>query len=190
MKVQLLSGRNLHFSTQCAGKGFPCRQPNEKWLTDITEFVLLAGKACLSPIVDCFDGMVPCWMIGKSPDAAMVNSMLDQAISIQEKGYRPLIHSNRGCHYRWPGWISWIEQAELERFMSKKGCSPDNSAYEGLFGCLKNEIFYNKDWIGVSIQIFIDILNEYLICYNKKRIKISLGNMGPMEYRQNLGLSA
>ena len=72
--------------------------------------------------------------------------------------------------------------------MSKKGCSPDNSACEGLFGRLKNEMFYNRDWTGVSIQEFIDILNEYLAWYNKKRIKISLGNMSPLEYRRSLGL--
>lgn len=171
-------------------RDFNADRPNEKWLTDITEFALPAGKVYLSPIVDCFDGMVPCWTIGTSPDAALVNRMLDQAISGLGKGERPLIHSDRGCHYRWPGWISRMEQAGLERSMSKKGCSPDNSACEGLFGRIKNEMFYNRGWTGVSIQEFIDILNEYLIWYNEKRIKISLGNMSPREYRQSLGLAA
>jgi transposase InsO family protein len=41
----------------------------------------------------------------------------------------------------------------------------------------------------VSISEFIDILNDYLIWYNEKRIKISLGNMSPKEYRQTLGLA-
>ena len=171
-------------------RDFHADRPNEKWLTDITEFVLPAGKVYLSPIVDCFDGMVPCWTIGTSPDAALVNRMLDQAISGLGRGEHPLIHSDRECHYRWSGWISRMEQARLERSMSKKGCSPDNSACEGLFGRLKNEMFYNRDWAGVSIQEFIDILNEYLVWYNEKRIKISLGNMNPKEYRQSLGLAA
>ena len=82
-----------------------------------------------------------------------------------------------------------MEQAGFERSMSKKGCSPDNSACEGLFGRLKNEMFYNRDWTGVSIQESIDILNECLIWYNEKRIKILLGNMSPREYRQSLGLA-
>ena len=58
------------------------------------------------------------------------------------------------------------------------------------FGRLKNEMFYNRDWTGVSIQEFIDILDEYLVWYNEKRIKTSLGNMSPREYRQSLGLAA
>lgn len=72
----------------------------------------------------------------------------------------------------------------------KKGRSSDNSACEGLFGRLKNEMFYNQDWTGVKISEFIDILSEYLLWYNTKRIKTSLGNMSPWEYRQNLGLAA
>lgn len=73
--------------------------------------------------------------------------------------------------------------------MSKKGCSPDNSACEGLFGRIKNEMFYCRDWNNVSIREFKAVLNEYLFWYNKGRIKVSLGNMSPMEYRQNLGLA-
>ena len=97
----------------------------------------------------------------------------------------PIIHSDRGCHYRWPGWIERVENAGLERSMSQKGCSPDNAACEGLFGRIKNEIFYNRDWYDTSIQQFIDILNEYLIWYNNRRIKESLGYMSPREYRQS-----
>jgi transposase InsO family protein len=74
--------------------------------------------------------------------------------------------------------------------MSRKGCSPDNSACEGFFGRLKNEMFYNCSWQGVSIEQFIDELNNYLILYNEKRIKISLGGMSPVEYRRSIGLIA
>jgi transposase InsO family protein/transposase-like protein len=168
---------------------FHAEKPNEKWLTDITEFAIPAGKVYLSPIVDCFDGMLPCWTIGTTPDAVLVNSMLDHAISMLHENQHPILHSDRGCHYRWPGWIERMKKSGLKRSMSQKGCSPDNSACEGLFGRLKNEMFYNHDWTGVSISEFIDILNDYLIWYNEKRIKISLGNMSPKEYRQTLGLA-
>ena len=171
-------------------RDFHSEKPNEKWLTDITEFAIPAGKVYLSSVVDCFDGMLPYWTISTKPDAALVNDMPDGAISQLGEEEHPIIHSDRGCHYRWPGWISRMEKAGLERSMSQKGCYPDNSACEGLFGRLKNEMFYNRDWTGVSIQEFIDILNEYLVWYNEKRIKISLGNMSPLEYRRSLGLAA
>lgn len=171
-------------------RDFHADKPNEKWLTDITEFAIPAGKVYLSPIVDCFDGMLPCWKISTTPNSMLVNSMLDQAISGLHEDEHPIVHTDRGCHYRWLGWIERLEKAGLERSMSKKGCSPDNSACEGLFGRLKNEMFYTQNWNGVSIPTFIEILNDYLVWYNETRIKNSLGNMSPREYRQRLGLVA
>lgn len=162
--------------------------PNEKWLTDITEFSIPAGKVYLSPIVDCFDGMAVSWTIGTSPDAELVNSMLDAAVSVLENGEHPIIHSDRGCHYRWPGWIQRTEESELTRSMSKKGCSPDNSACEGFFGRVKNEMFYGRSWVGISLDEFINTLDTYLKWYNESRIKMSLGAKSPLEYRQSFGL--
>jgi len=100
---------------------------------------------------------------------------------------KPIVHSDCGCHYRWPGWIERIEKAELIRSMSKKGCSPDNAACEGFFGRLKNEMFYGHSWTGVTTKQFIDILNEYIKWYAEKRIKLSLGGMSPLDYRRSLG---
>ena len=168
-------------------RNFSASKPNEKWLTDITEFALPAGKVYLSPIVDCFDGLLVTWSIGTTPDASLVNTMLDNAIQLLAPDEKPIVHSDRGAHYRWPGWISLIESNGLRRSMSKKGYSPDNSACEGVFGRLKNEMFYNTEWTGVSISEFIDILNNYLLWYNEKRIKKSLEYLSPMEYRHRLG---
>lgn len=170
-------------------RDFHAEAPNQKWLTDITEFAIPAGKVYLSPIIDCFDGMVLCWQIGTRPSASLVNTMLDSAIKMLHENEHPVVHSDRGCHYRWPGWIKRMENAHLTRSMSKKGCSPDNSACEGFFGRLKNEMFYNNDWTGVSIEMFITILDEYLVWYNEKRIKQSLGYMSPMGYRRSLGIA-
>lgn len=77
-----------------------------------------------------------------------------------------------------------------EGSVSKKGCSPDNGVCEGLFGRLKNGMFYYQDWTGVKVSEFIDNLNEYLLWYNTKRIKTSPGNMSPWEYRQSCSLVA
>ena len=169
-------------------RDFHAEKPNEKWLTDITEFHIPAGKVYLSPIIDCFDGMPVSWTIGTSPDANLVNTMLDEGILTLAEGEKPLVHSDRGAHYRWPGWIERMEAAGLTRSMSKKGCSPDNSACEGFFGRLKNEMFYGVSWKGVTIDSFIHELDQYIQWYANDRIKLSLGGMSPMDYRRSLGL--
>ena len=164
-------------------------KPNEKWLTDITEFHIPAGKIYLSPIIDCFDGMVVSWTIGTSPNSELANTMLQKAIEQLDPSEHPLVHSDRGCHYRWPEWINLMDNAGLTRSMSKKGCSPDNSACEGFFGRLKNEMFYGRDWNHASIDSFIHKLDEYIHWYNETRIKISLGGMSPFQYRRSLGIA-
>jgi putative transposase len=84
-------------------RDFHADTPNAKWLTDLTEFPLPAGKVYLSTMIDCINSMVVSWSIGTSPDAGMVNSMLDSAIATLEANDHPIVHSDRGGHYRWSG---------------------------------------------------------------------------------------
>ncbi len=170
-------------------RDFHSDEPNLKWLTDLSEFPIPAGKVFLSPIIDCFDGFVTAWKIGTKPNATLVNTMLDDAIGTLKEGERPVVHSDRGCHYRWPGWIETMKKAGLQRSMSKKGCSPDNAACEGFFGRLKNEFFYHQSWEGVSLKRFMKILHDYIVWYNTKRIKMSLGGLSPLQYRQSLNIA-
>ena len=172
-------------------RDFQAAAPNEKWLTDITEFQIPTGKVYLSPMIDCFDGLVISWTIGTRPDAALVNTMLDAAIETVSSGSdRPVVHSDRGAHYRWPGWLSRMNNAKLVRSMSRKGYSPDNAACEGFFGRLKTELFYPRNWQDITVEQFIEIVDSYIRWYNEKRIKISLGSLSPREYRQSLGIAA
>ena len=174
-----LVNRNFHVSA-----------PNKLWLTDITEFKLPSGKVYLSPIIDCFDGMVISWQMSQSPNADLANSTLDAAARTLKPEEHPIEHSDRGCHYRWPGWIDRCKQYGITRSMSKKGYSPDNSACEGFFGRLKVEFFYGRSWRGWSIEDFMAALDDYIHWYNEHRIKISLGGMSPLQYRRSLGLVA
>ncbi len=172
-------------------RDFSATAPNKKWLTDITEFQIAAGKVYLSPMIDCFDGMVVSWSIGTRPDAELVNTMLDAAIeTVDASTDRPVVHSDRGAHYRWPGWLSRMAAAKLVRSMSRKAYSPDNAACEGFFGRLKTELFYRRDWLTTSVDQFIQTLDAYIRWYNEERIKSSLGFRSPIEHRKLLGLAA
>ena len=167
---------------------FRTTAPNKAWVTDLTEFKPPAGKVYLSPIIDCFDGLPLSWSISTSPNAQLANSSLESACRWLKENEHPIIHSDRGCHYRWPGWIAICKKYGLKRSMSRKGCSPDNARAEGFFGRLKTEFFYGHDWKGVSVEEFIERLNKYLIWYREKRIKSDLDYKSPMQYRRDLGL--
>lgn len=169
---------------------FRSNKPNELWITDVTEFRIPAGKAYLSPIADCLDGMPPSWSISTSPDAEVANSSLLGACKWLGEGDHPEIHSDRGCHYRWPGWIGICDENGLARSMSRKGCSPDDARCEGFFGRSKIEFFHGRDWAEVTIEEFMDMLDAYLRWYGDVRIKGDLDYRSPMQYRRDLGLAA
>jgi putative transposase len=79
---------------------FRAAAPNEKWRTDITEFQIPAGKVYPSPMIHCFIN----WSLGTRPDAQLVNTMWDQTFACC--GERPVVHSDRSAHSRWPVWLT------------------------------------------------------------------------------------
>jgi transposase InsO family protein/transposase-like protein len=171
-------------------RDFTTCAPNKKWLTDITEFQIPSGKIYLSPMIDCFDGLVVSWSMGIRPDAELVNTMLDAAIDTVIAGDdRPVVHSDRGGHYRWPGWLTRIADARPVRSISRKACSPDIAAGEGFFGRLKNELSHARDWLNTTVDEFMAALDACIRWYNEARIKLSLGSSSPVEHRKSLGIA-
>lgn len=169
---------------------FAADAPNRLWLTDITQFSLGDARCYLSPVIDCFDGKVVAHRISKMPTAHLVNSMLEDAIATLSDGERPVVHTDCGCHYRWPAYLALCERHGIIRSMSRKACSPDNAACEGFFGRLKNEFFTYRDWSGVSFEEFKRQLSDYIAYYNESRPKRVLGWKSPNEYRRSLGYAA
>lgn len=100
------------------------------------------------------------------------------------------IRSDRGCHYRRPGWMGICEEAGMARSMSRKGYPPDDSGTEGFFGTMKTEMLHGRDWAGVALDELGKRIDAYIERHNTTRIKRSLGSMSPPRYRRSLGLAA
>ena len=168
---------------------FSAPAPNLLWVTDITEFRLPGDrrKVYLSPVIDCFDGRPVAWSVGTSANAALADSSLGAACATLAPGERPVVHSDRGSHYRWPGWVALCERFGLVRSMSRKGRSPDNARAEGFFGLLKNEFLRCRDWAGVTAEGFMAALDRWVEWYRSGRTKRSLGWRTMDENRRALG---
>lgn len=148
------------------------------------------GKVYLSPMIDCHDGKIVAYTAGFHPNAELANRMLAEAAETLPDNARPVVHSDRGCHYRWPGWLELMERYGLTRSMSAKGCSPDNAAAEGFFGRMKTESVYPEHWEKRTRDEVLVLIDEYIHWYNHERIKQSLGWMSPVQYRQSQGMAA
>lgn len=153
------------------GHDFSAPAPNLRWVTDITEMRAGLRKLYLSVIVDLYDGRVVAWRCSASPNAELANSTLEAAVATLAPGEAPLVHSDRGAHYRWPGWVAICESAGLTRSMSRKAHSPDNAACEALFGRMKVEAYHGVDWSQAGPEGLAEALGRYLAWYNSGRLK-------------------
>lgn len=175
---------------------FSAAAPNEKWVSDITQFRFPAGRLYLSVVLDCFDGRPAGWAVSGRPDAGLADSSLLAACAGLAPGEAPVVHTDRGIHYFWPGWAGICADAGLTRSMSRKATSPDNARMEGFFGCLKNELFRGRDWEGVPLAEAAAMIDAWMSRYRTDRLKMFRGPDGRMRYdtidgrRRRLGLAA
>lgn len=103
-----------------------------------------------------------------------------------EIGDAPVIHSDRGCHYRWPEWIRICKGRGLTRSMSAKGCSPDNAAAESSAISSRSSSTSATSRASRSTGS-PTMLDEYMTWYRDERIKTEYG-MSIMDRRIKLGL--
>ena len=59
-------------------RNFYAEKPNQKWVTDVTEFSLFGQKLYLSPILDLHNGYLVSYAIFDRPILSMVTTMLDK----------------------------------------------------------------------------------------------------------------
>ncbi|BDO03008.1 hypothetical protein [Klebsiella quasipneumoniae] len=88
-----------------------------------------------------------------------MKTKLDDALDTLNEHDKPVIHSDRGGHYRWPGWLERRNRSGTGKFTRPGGCSSDNAACEADRGRIKNEMFYGRDWAGITLEKFICFLD-------------------------------
>lgn len=163
-------------------RNFKAERPNEKWLTDITEFSIPGDsrKLYLSPIMDLYDNSIIEYNISFRNNNQIVFKMFDNA----RKKYpdaKPIFHSDRGFQYTSKIFKNKIEQAGMVQSMSRVGKCIDNGPMEGFFGTLKSEMFYGKKF--KSLEELKEKIIEYITFYNEKRFQKGLKCLTPFEYR-------
>ena len=167
---------------------FTADAPNEKWVTDITEFKLFGEKLYLSPVLDLFNGEIITYTIGSRPTYSLVSEMLEKALDRLPEEHKLLMHSVQGWHYQMRQYRHALESRNIVQSMSRKGNCCDNSVMENFFGIMKSEFLYLKDF--ESVEQFKIELEKYINYYNTKRIKAKLKGMSPIQYRTHAQTAA
>ena len=126
---------------------FHADKPNEKWLTDVTEFKWYEGvevhKVYLSAILDLYDRRIVSFVIRDRNDNPLVFQTFDKAIAANPDA-KPLFHSDRGFQYTNRVFHQKLVNAGMEQSMSRVGKCIDNGPMEGCGGILKRERYYSR----------------------------------------------
>lgn len=162
-------------------RDFAADQPNEKWVTDVTEFKVNNRKLYLSPVMDLYNREIVSYEIAERPLPAMIERMLTKAFDRLGPSERPMLHSDQGWQYRMPAFRKRLQENKLVQSMSRKANCLDNAAMESFFGTLKCELFYVNEF--ESVESLKGAIHEYIHYYNVDRIKLGLGGLSPVEYR-------
>ncbi|KGR74732.1 integrase [Ureibacillus manganicus DSM 26584] len=162
-------------------RNFQASKPNEKWVTDVTEFQLFGQKLYLSPVLDLYNGEIIAYNIEHRPVFSLVSKMLDQAFTHLTAEDAPILHSDQGWHYQMKQYRNTLRKHGITQSMSRKGNCLDNAVIENFFGLLKSELVYLSDF--KNIEHFKRELENYINYYNHKRIKANLNGQSPVNYR-------
>lgn len=160
---------------------FKAQAPNQKWVTDITEFALKDQKLYLSPVLDLYNGEIVAYQLDRRPMFDLVRAMMRKALRRLAPHERPIVHSDQGWHYQLPAYQQMLKRRKLVQSMSRKGNCLDNAAMESFFATLKSECFYLKKF--TSLDELERALRQYIHYYNHDRIKLKLNGLSPVQYR-------
>lgn len=166
---------------------FEADAPNQKWVTDVTEFAVGGEKLYLSPILDLYNREIIAFSINKRPVFELVSSMVEKAFDKLLAHERPMLHSDQGWQYRMASYKTRLRDRGLVQSMSRKGNCHDNAAMESFFGVLKTEFFYLNKFANVE-ELRAGLI-DYIRYYNNGRIKMDLNGLSPVQYRtQAMGI--
>ncbi len=180
-----------HIAKNYLNRNFHADAPNEKWLTDVTEFKYYIDvevhKIYLSAILDLYDRRIVAYKISEHNDNQLVMNTFDEAVTLEPDAH-PLFHSDRGCQYTSRQFSLKLKKHHMKQSMSRVAHCIDNGPMEGFWGILKREMYYVKHF--TSKANLSNAIESYINYYNKERIQRKLQLMTPAEYHENFYAAA
>lgn len=174
-----------HIAQNILNRDFKAGSPNEKWLTDVTEFKYYVNgekkKVYLSAILDLYDRRIVAYVISDSNNNKLVLDTFDQAVSLNPDA-KPMFHSDRGFQYTSNVFHEKLVKQQMTQSMSRVAKCIDNGPMEGFWGILKRERYYKRKF--TSRDSVVGMIEEYIKYYNNKRYQRNLGILTPMEKYQ------
>ena len=162
---------------------FTAGKPNEKWVTDVTEFKVPQEnkKLYLSAILDLYDRYPVAYVIGARNDNRLVFETFDKAMAANPNA-KPLFHSDRGFQYTGKVFQGKLKEHEMEQSMSRVGHCIDNGPAEGFWGIIKSEMYQMYTITDEASLRFA--ISDYIRFYSEERPQDRYHCKTPSEVRR------
>lgn len=165
-------------------RDFFAKAPNEKWVTDVTEFTWYDGsvahKLYLSAILDLYDLTPVSWVVSRRNDNKLVLDTFEQAIQCNPDA-KPIFHSDRGFQYTSKIFQSNLQKQGMTQSMSRVGHCIDNGPTENFWGIVKSEMYYPNTF--ADEDSLRNAIAEYMTFYSNERIQERYNGKTPAEVR-------
>lgn len=134
-------------------RDFHAERPNQKWVTDVTEFSLFGSKLYLSPVLDLYNGEIISYAISERANYRQVDEMLDKAFSRLPDSSGLILHSDQGWQYQNVRYQKRLLEKGIRQSMSRKGNCLGQCGYGKLLRTVK---------IGTAIPADVPIIRRVL----------------------------
>lgn len=182
-KYRSYAGTLSRIAENLLDRDFHAAGPNQKWVSDVTEFRVDNRKVYLSPVYDLYDHSVVSYSCSTSPSTALTAQSLQTAFDTQRPASNLLVHTDQGFQYQHSSWHRILRAHHATQSMSRKGNCHDNAVMENFFGHLKSEMYHGEHFNDVDD--LVNAIEDYIRWYNDERVQERLKGMTPMEYRNH-----
>jgi putative transposase len=162
-------------------RNFARAEPNQLWVTDITEHPTREGKVYCAVVLDSFSRRVVGWSIDAAPTAALVTNALGMAIDRRIPPTGAIVHSDQGVQSASWAFTQRARDSGLLPSMGSVGDCYDNAMIEAFWSRMQVELLDRQRWhtrVELANAIF-----EYLeVFHNRQRRHSRLGMLTPLEF--------
>ena len=181
-KKRYISSKPEVIAENKLGRDFYATVPNEKWVTDVTEFKIPGQdkKLYLSAILDLYDRYPVAYVLGSRNNNQLVFKTFDRAIAANPDA-KPLFHSDRGFQYTSKVFQRKLSEQKMKQSMSRVGHCIDNGPTEGFWGIIKSEMYQMYDITDEKSLRYA--INDYMRFYSEERPQDRYNCKTPLEVR-------
>jgi len=182
-RVTTQSKHTLPVTDNLLQRDFTAREPNRKWVSDITYVWTQQGWMYLCVILDLWDRKVVGWSIGERLLTELVTEALRKAVMLRRPLEGLVFHSDRGAQYASEVFRCMLLRCGMLQSMSRKADCWDNAVAESFFGTLKRELVYHERY-RTRQEARLSVFEYIEGWYNRRRRHSTLGRRSPLEFEQ------